>query len=170
MFHPEEKIQPHREENMKIKVFLLIAIVFLSMSIFGADTKQRFRDNKNGTLTDTVTGYTWIKAPDSELTITWKEAWDYAAKLKTGGLTGWHLPSKEDLQALAKPGGDTPSDWLNSQGFEGIQWGFYWTSTTDTKKNDSAFYVDLGSGAGGSAGKENRYFVIAINKPPVPAR
>ena len=61
--------------------------------------KNRFEDNKDGTITDHATGLTWQKA-DSGKTMNWKEALSYAEKLEFAGKSDWRLPNIKELQSI----------------------------------------------------------------------
>jgi hypothetical protein len=140
-------------------IALLTAALFFIIAVEQPESANRFKDNKNGTLTDIVSGLMWVKAPDSEAVIVWQEAVSYSKKSEIGGFKDWRLPTKEELEGIAKPGGKNPSEWLNVQGFEGIQWGFYWTSTIQGEK---VWYVDLGTGESGAHPKTRQYYVLLV--------
>jgi hypothetical protein len=87
--------------------------------------QERFIDNKDGTILDSVTGLTWQKdTPD--LLFTFKQAAEYAKNLDLAG-EGWRIPSKLELLGIAdrekldpcisEVFGKTFSEW-------------YWTSTS----------------------------------------
>lgn len=120
-----------------------------------------FKDNKNGTMTDTITGLTWLKSPDTEAVMTWDKAQQYVKNLSDAGISKWRLPTKDELFAIAKCGGRAPSDWLSAQGFDTIQWGFYWTSTPHETNKDRYYYLDLGTGELGAHPSINQYFIWA---------
>ncbi|HJL72688.1 MAG TPA: DUF1566 domain-containing protein, partial [Nitrospinaceae bacterium] len=67
---------------------------------------QRFIDNDNGTITDTLTGLMWQEGYAYRETgnyISWYDASDYIEKLnqqKLGGVSDWRLPSKLEIQSL----------------------------------------------------------------------
>ena len=68
--------------------------------------KQRFIDNNNGTITDSLTGLMWQEGyayRDTGNYINWYDANDYIGKLnqeKLGGCTDWRLPTKLEIQSL----------------------------------------------------------------------
>ncbi len=143
----------------KFFIFFLASALFYGIALEQPESAGRFKDNKNGTLTDIISGLMWVKAPDSEAVVSWPDAVNYSKKCETGGFNDWRLPAKEELEGLVKSGGKNPSDWLNEQGFEGIQWGFYWTSTVQGEK---VWYVDLGTGESGAHPKANQYYVLPV--------
>ncbi|MFQ5673977.1 MAG: DUF1566 domain-containing protein [Nitrospinales bacterium] len=68
--------------------------------------RNRFRDNNDGTVTDTQTGLVWAREDSwqSEAKwVTWDEALEYAkhrCRLNFGGLSDWRLPSPEEAGTL----------------------------------------------------------------------
>lgn len=83
----------------------------------------RYADNRNGTVTDRVTGLTWCLL-DSQLALgrcfSYDAAKSYVAHLDTGGYTDWRLPTAGELAALYK----------NSPYFPDTGAAWYWTSET----------------------------------------
>jgi hypothetical protein len=145
---------------MKRSVMALIASAFFFIIFAGQpESADRFKVNKNCTLADSSAGLMWLKSPDAEAVFTWQGAADYVKGLDKCGHRDWRLPSKEELEGLAGQGGKNPSDWLGAQGFENIQWGFYWTSSV---QGDKAWYVDLGTGESGLHPENNQYYVMPV--------
>ena len=120
----------------------------------------RFKDNSNGTVTDNLTGLIWLKnANCAEATKNWNTAIDYSAALYDGcincfGTAGdcglsdsstagqWRLPNLRELQSLidySKSNPALPSD----NHFTGVQWQFYWSSTTIAGSTVEAWLVGL---------------------------
>lgn len=109
---------------------------------------QRFQINTENTITDNLTGLTWIRrGKDVALTPTWKAALDYVASLNGGRSCGqgetdcWRLPNIVELESLSNIGSSTspgcPSTdvWLNQVGFDNLEImssgcaSYYWSST-----------------------------------------
>ncbi len=69
-------------------------------------TENRFIENHDGTITDTVTGLMWQENyayVETGNYITWYEANEYIKKLnggKLGGHSDWRLPDKLEIQSL----------------------------------------------------------------------
>ncbi len=67
---------------------------------------ERYRDNGDGTLTDSATGLMWQESYAYAVTgnyITWYDAGEYIAGInssKLGGHADWRLPDKLELQSL----------------------------------------------------------------------
>lgn len=122
----------------------------------------RFIDNANGTVTDTVTGLTWLKKADC-IRDTWSNALSAVNKLASGqcGLTDgstagqWRLPNRAEMLSLS----DRAPTFPQSNYFDGIPGGdggtvtnpvifnsfkvsvFYWTSTTDAADPTQAWTI-----------------------------
>jgi hypothetical protein len=122
----------------------------------------RFIDNANGTVTDTVTGLTWLKEADC-IRDTWSNALTAVNKLASGqcGLTDgstagqWRLPNRAEMLSLS----DRAPTFPQSNYFDGIPGGdgttvtnpvifnsfkvsvFYWTSTTDAADTTQAWTI-----------------------------
>lgn len=69
-------------------------------------SEQRFIDNHNGTITDSLTGLMWQEGYAYRETgnyISWYDANDYIEALnqkKLGGFSDWRLPNKLEIQTL----------------------------------------------------------------------
>jgi YVTN family beta-propeller protein len=101
----------------------------------------RFADHGNGTVTDNLTGLIWLKegtCVEGAGTSNCANALTFANSLQNGqcGLTDgssagqWRLPNVNEIQSLAHTGMWEIGNWLNTQGFTGVERGWYWTSTT----------------------------------------
>lgn len=64
--------------------------------------KNNFRDNGDGTVTDSVTELVWQKS-GSETYITYPEAQEYIRQMNIGGNEGWRLPTVEEFISLLEP-------------------------------------------------------------------
>ena len=68
--------------------------------------EQRFLENNNGTISDSLTGLMWQEGYAYRETgnyISWYDANDYIKKInheKLGGFVDWRLPSKLEIQSL----------------------------------------------------------------------
>lgn len=82
---------------------------------------SRFRNNGNGTFTDTMTGKIWCvldSSMDAGRCLNYDEAQEYVKNLNTGGSGGWRLPTASELFSVYKNSPALP--------FTGAKW--YWTS------------------------------------------
>lgn len=88
---------------MKKKILFTVIALFLLSNISFAQN-QRFKDNRDGTITDTQTGLIWTKnANIAGKSMTQLEAIEYVKDLNLKGLYGykdWRLPSLEELSSL----------------------------------------------------------------------
>jgi hypothetical protein len=112
----------------------IICLTGLAMS--GAALAQQCVDNKDGTVTDKVSGLMW--QTETAGPMTWYAATSYANSLSLGGKTGWRLPDKDELQRLYS------SPCLGMMSVEGD---YYWSSTTCAYRTGAAWHVDSGHGA-----------------------
>jgi hypothetical protein len=127
----------------------------------------RFSDNANGTVTDNLTGLTWLQdanciktkypAVNSSGVVYWAGALDFIEGINQGaysdcgaGDSDWRLPNVNEIQSLVHAGyaeelcAGNPcqylKNWLESQGFINVQavdTNSYWTSTTYTETTDN---------------------------------
>ena len=129
----------------------------------------RFRDNTNGTVTDSLTGLIWLKNA-SCLDGRWTVALDDAGSLANGqcGLTDgstagqWRLPNVKELESLVNSGPSNTATWLNTQGFSGVQSGHYWYSTTYAPATGDAWYVNMHDGHVYWSHKSNDYYIWPV--------
>ncbi len=61
---------------------------------------MRYTDNKDGTITDEVTGLIWEKTPDFKKR-SWDDAQRHAKALKLAGKTDWRMPTMKELFSIA---------------------------------------------------------------------
>lgn len=127
---------------------------------------DRYVDNKDGTITDTVTCLQWQKTtmdtkngvgPD---TYTWQEALAGSENLSLAGHSDWRLPNRNELLSLVDYSRNhsaidpvfatttLPSD--------------YWSSSTCDGLPDNARLVDFDSGWGIVDDKSGAYYVRAV--------
>lgn len=95
----------------------------------------RLQDNRDGTVTDLLTGLMWsADANPAGTSMTWREALDYVSTLTIAGYDDWRLPNRKELRSLVDyTHGDLPLS--RSPPFENalgsLYWGtLYWTSTS----------------------------------------
>jgi hypothetical protein len=122
----------------------------------------RFTDNNNGTVTDNLTGLTWLKDTfcldlGDQGWATWEQALAAANNLQNGacGLSdgsvpgNWRLPNVRELLSLidfgeAKPALPAGHPFIYSDASFGLQTQ-YWSSTTNAADPyyDQAYYIDF---------------------------
>ncbi|MBF0420100.1 MAG: DUF1566 domain-containing protein [Magnetococcales bacterium] len=150
------------------------AVVFaLGMVFIGAQnaySENRFADAKEGTVTDSKSGLTWVKNADCWGALTWEDASKAVEALNSGkkscdGLTdtkgGWRLPSKEELVTLAGTEADAGLILPKGHPFEKVQQGHYWSSTAGEPEN-TAWYMNMHNGHTDLYGKASPYFVWPV--------
>ena len=121
----------------------------------------RFKDNKDGTITDNLTGLIWLKDANCFGTRTWHDALPDCNGLADGqcGLTDgskagdWRLPNKRELFSLIHDGYSHPAlsntagtrHWTEGDPFNNVLWG-YWSSTTHAWDSNFAWAVYIDDG------------------------
>jgi hypothetical protein len=117
--------------------------------------EPRFTDNGDDTMTDNLTGLMWTK--DANLAqLLWQEALDYCNNLNLAGYSDWRLPNVNELESLINSEEEDSAAWLNAQGFNNVQSGdCYVSSTTDSQNHDWAWNVCLASGVVGATPKSD---------------
>jgi chitodextrinase len=134
---------------------------------------SRFYDNGDDTMTDALTGLVWPKSGNAPgpsacapgAAKTWQDAFAYAACLNEKaflGHTDWRLPNLYELDSLLHADQPDNAAWLNSEGFNAVQAGLYWTSTTFTANATDACIVHMLQGDIWNAGKIDAYFVWPV--------
>jgi hypothetical protein len=67
--------------------------------LVSGEVQKRFIDNGDGTVTDRTTRLMWMKQP-KQIALKWEDALEYCRQLEYKGITGWRLPTIEELQAI----------------------------------------------------------------------
>jgi len=119
----------------------------------------QFRDNGDGTITDTTTGLMWQQAEAKA--VTWEKALAYCERLDLAGYHDWRLPNIRELLSLVDECRTQPA--INTAYFPGCRPSVYWSGTTQARNVGFAWYVDFGQGAvPGGAYKDRRNYVRAV--------
>lgn len=116
---------------------------------------ERFVDNGDGTITDTITQLMWLKDGGCTGTADWQSALDTVHSLNAGtgafqcqGLQvsydDWALPNRHQLRSLMSPERDLPA-LVDDHPFVDVQ-PFYWSSTTGAAHPQKAYELFVGSG------------------------
>jgi len=105
---------------------------------------KRFKDNGNGTITDTKTGLIWQQEPISQNGC-WEDAIANAKKNRLAGYSNWRLPTIAELRVLIS-GADrkNKAEWLNLQGFKNVQPNWFWSSSE--KDRNYSWYIYMRTG------------------------
>jgi len=88
---------------------------------------DRFVDNGDGTVTDSLSGLVWQREDDGTER-TYAAAESYCERLALAGCTDWRLPAKEELTGLAATGFDGLYPSL-----PGLQRERYWAASPPTE-------------------------------------
>lgn len=110
----------------------LASIIYLAGLVMSGEAQaQRFVDNGNGTVTDTVTALMWAKNADPFGQRNWEDAMSACSSYSIGGIGGWRIPTKDELMYLFFAiRGDHP--------FTGVV-RTYWSSTPCGVTTDAAW-------------------------------
>lgn len=124
----------------------------------------RFTDNKNGTVTDNLTGLIWLKDANCTDTVggiarnsgllNWLSALKWSNSLASGkcGLTDnsnpgdWRLPNINELRSLIDYSRHDPSLPIGHP-FTNVQSAWYWSSTSSPVYPAGAFNVGMSRGS-----------------------
>lgn len=121
------------------------------LPLVNADVDGRFVDHGEA-VEDTWTGLLWQKDGSAAGRKNYPQAVDYADGLTLAGLTGWRLPSIEELASVF-PADDAPfvgTGYTTDECCEpDREYNSYWTSELDQRKDDYAFVYHW-YGRGGS--------------------
>ncbi len=118
-----------------------------------------FKDNGNGTVTDSMTGLMW--QADETLPLNWEQALAYCGKLDLGGFNDWRLPTIKELSTLVDESSINPS--IDTDFFPVTSSTPYWTGTTFNGHPGFAWYVRFDNGLEYNGGyKGRRYSIRAV--------
>jgi len=134
-----------------------------------AATVVRFIDNKDGTISDTKTGLTWVKNPHTDLAVefkremNWQNAVDACAKLVFAGHKDWRLPTVEEQISIidwTRGAGDDPT--IDTNFFPDTKPSWYWTITPCPWSAGSARLVYFGLGSVDGSVKGSIFYVRPV--------
>lgn len=123
-----------------------------------------FTDNGNGTVTDRLTGLVWQKEDDNT-TRNWTDAGTYCSSLTLGGLSGWRLPSKDELMSIIDYSIPSPGPTINKIYFPNTNADYYWSSTTyasSTHYTYNAWFVNFFMGEANQSYMYYYYFARCV--------
>jgi hypothetical protein len=143
-----------------------------TIEVFGQNiSEDRFKDNGDGTITDTKTNLMWEKSPSTREKF-WNEAMDMAKECRVGNFEDWRLPTANELIEMMKisKAMDEPNrcDWLNAHGFSNILASSYWTSDIyilNGEKTSDKICVDMTSKITGGSGISYNRNVWLVRTP-----
>ena len=126
-----------------------------------AEKKQQAEEKQ--IYTDPDTGLQWVR--DGNLAgsrMNWKTAMEWAERLDYAGYRDWRLPTKDELAAFVKKGGNRPSEYFNTHGFTRNESSYYWSSTSPASISGYAWLVDLWGGSVDVSPKSYHYYVWPV--------
>lgn len=124
--------------------------------------KNRYKDNGDGTITDSATGLMWQQSDDG-IARDWEEALNYSENLSLAGYDDWKLPNAKELHSIVDY--ERSPSTTNSAAIDPIfncteitypdgnfgHYPFYWTSTTHLdgiQLGKAAVYICFGEALG----------------------
>jgi hypothetical protein len=129
----------------------------------------RFTDNKNGTVTDNLTGLIWMQNANFFAPKTWTEAIGTAATVANGigGVADgskagdWRLPNIRELLSLVDFGTGGPA-FPSPNPFTGVTWeNRYWSSTSENGSLPNlAWWLGFDLGFTGTDDKDSHYYLV----------
>jgi len=136
---------------------------------------NRFQDNHNGTITDTITGFMWQKCSmgqtynsvtkgcdGSPNKYTWQDALAACETLDFAGYDDWRLPSRNELHSIVDYSKGALS--IDTNYFPDTESFGYWSSTSDAKDTNFAWRMYFGGIY--TYNKTNTYYVRAVRSGP----
>jgi hypothetical protein len=120
---------------------------------------SRFKDNEDGTITDTLTGLMWQKQDEQNL-LTWEASLTQFNTLFLGGYSDWRMPTREELRSITDFSTTVPS--IFSTYFPNTVSGNYWTSTPNPYQNDHIWCIHLYNGNDNFQTANNKYYSRAV--------
>ncbi len=128
----------------------------------------RFTDNGNGTVTDNLTGLTWVKAPHAlpgNAAMKWSDAIDFCNALTYATRSDWRLPNERELRSLLDASQHSPA-LPAGHPFTGVLNNNYWTSTTPPFNANEAWQILVSSGFMANLSKTSLYQVWPVRGGP----
>jgi len=132
-------------------------------------TGTRFTDNKDGTVTDNLTGLIWLKNANCFGSRIWANALSDCNGLNDGecGLTDgstageWRLPNLNELRSLDDTSQSSPC-LPSGHPFTNVQSYYYWSSTTYESSTNGAWDVYMVNGYVDPSNKGNFSYVWPV--------
>ncbi|HRI01863.1 MAG TPA: DUF1566 domain-containing protein [Saprospiraceae bacterium] len=120
---------------------------------------SHFTDNRDGSITDHLTGLLWQKIPNPD-SLSWEEALLYAESLSLAGYSDWRLPNIKELQSINDESIINPS--LNKSYFGVTASNKYWSSTTLPNQTSKAWYLNTQYGITTYDTKTIKHYLICV--------
>lgn len=130
-----------------------------------------FKNNGNGTVTDTITGLMWQHTDGGEMTV--ENAVIYCDSLTLGGKSDWRLPNAHESFSILNHQNNGPA--LNTTVFTKTLAEYWWTSDKQANDVTKIWVTNAGGGIGNhlktetvSAGGARKIHVRAVRDVTVP--
>jgi hypothetical protein len=137
---------------------------------------ERFDDNGDGTVTDTVSGLMWMRCAEGQRwdgqtcegtpePYSWNTAHSVAESVNAGGayfFNDWRLPKLRELALIAERECENPR--INLDVFPSTPAAFFWTSSTRPAEGfeDYAYALSFGPDGVQHRSKEDSYYVRLV--------
>ena len=112
-------------------------------------------------VTDNLTGLMWMGAPEF-LPDAWMSALTIANGLTLCGFSDWRLPNVNELESLVNSEVANQANFLNAQGFAGVQAGTYWSSSSYADGAELAWGVGLSAGQVTGGSKSSNFYIWPV--------
>ncbi|CAK0752258.1 conserved exported hypothetical protein [Gammaproteobacteria bacterium] len=137
-------------------------------NITASTPTSQFTDNRDGTVSDTVTGLMWkrcaegmnwdgVSCSDNASFFTWSNALQQAAASGYAGKADWRLPNIKELRSIVERQCSDPS--INLSVFPNTPSSYFWSGSPVAGDSSSAWSVSFGNGY---ASWDGRYFGSAV--------
>ncbi len=125
------------------KAMILGSLVWMGAPALWAVTPNgQYTDLANGTVRDNKTGLVWQQGiPNTKMT--WDSAKAYCSQLSLGGLSGWRLPEKLELESIVNVTVPTPGSAVDETAFPSTPADMFWTATPVAGYSDVAWSVNF---------------------------
>ena len=117
-------------------------------------------DNRNGTVTDEITGLMWQKETPDDMT--WVQAAMYCKRLSLAGYTDWRMPTIRELINIVDYDRYEPA--INPLYFPNTISSFYWSATAYMGDNSNVWCVYFRNGGSVITNKRGILYVRAVRE------
>ena len=121
---------------------IFLIIVFTTPFIVNFIQQKQYHDKNTG-LSWQHCASDWIQCPEPQL-LDWSQALAYCQQLSWNQQQDWRLPTRKELISLIRLNQRTPSIIKALQ--RDTRNNVYWSSTTDSKSPEKAYYTSFFSG------------------------